>query len=569
MPEKSTVLKILMVDDRPESMHKQMNYFRDLGHDVTLVPSGEMALIECDKAEYDVAYIDYSMPGMDGIEAGRRLREKNSSVVMFILSVHSEDEYIEKALEAGFDDYLLKDASNQNLRISLIKALRLCDLRRRVTHERVLAHSSYGLLSYVRHLVGVGDLLMELAEVLEPFFQWIKGEYESIPEPLRGEFVSAILLEGEPGSGKTTICKSIANAFQSQSMLPKHLGPFEAQGKWQEPLKKTIKTIYEGALQRKVVVVQADDLVWPSAAQIMDGGLAADWTAYLNTLRECVEDAALINRGETPRGSIVKSIRGTFKGKIMWLLARNRDEEVGAMFEPLRQKLMVFQATFPRNRDDRRDILRFHAEREGVRFEDNALEVALSATSDYSGRDLIGDETGRRGFLWFAIRKVKNREFARYRDGATDLRMTITYDVVQEWLQSEECREINRRVNAAAGNVCGGTTDPHPDGYVAALFPDEQLRGNARKFLEQWERICRTRLAAKASITQRDITSEIPGRQGKKHIERTAISGACKQYGRVMLAFLDAYPEAFSALLTKTKILEWCQRDKTNTPAEG
>ena len=63
-------------------------------------------------------------------------------------------------------------------------------------------------------IVGVGDLVLELAEALEPFFQWMSGTYEDIPEPLRGEFVSAVLLEGEPGSGKTSICEAIAQAFE-------------------------------------------------------------------------------------------------------------------------------------------------------------------------------------------------------------------------------------------------------------------------------------------------------------------------------------------------------------------
>jgi len=423
-------------------------------------------------------------------------------------------------------------------------------LRERVAHNSTLAHSSYGLLDHVRHLVGVGNILLELADVLEPFFQWAKKEYLILPKPLQQEFVSAILLEGEPGSGKTTVCRAIANAFGGATILPKNLGPFEVQGKWQEPFNTMVRTIYEGALQEKVVVVQADDLVWPSATQIMDGGLAADWTAYLNTLRECIEDAALINSGESPRGSIVSKIQGQFKGKIVWLLARNRDEEVGAMFEPLRQKLMAFQVAFPRNTDDRRDVLLFHAQRNHVTFDDKALETVLTLTEAYSGRDLIGDDTGRRGFLWFAIRKVKNRELDRYNQGQTVLHMVITPEVVQDWLESEECKEIKRRLNNATNyNKCDGSTNSHPDGVVAKLFPDPKLRGLARAHLETWEDICRRYFSNKNSISIRDISSKMPSpKKGKAHASHPAISDACLNYGAVMIAFLDELPETFALL---------------------
>ncbi len=550
MNESVGVLKILVVDDEPDALKRAKNRFEGFGLKVTAVRSGQLALEECAEQTFDVAYVDYSMPTMNGIETGQRLREKVPGIVLYILSQWDQDSYISEALAAGFDDYFVKSGLSESaLRISLLKAQRLLELRRRVEHETELAHSHYGLLGHVRHLVGVADLLLELAEALEPFFQWQRGEYEALPSPLRQEFVAAVLLEGEPGSGKSTVCRAIGDAFGSNEMLPKHLGPLESQGKWQEPLRVMIDGIYRRAFRRQVVVILADDLVWPSSARILDAGLAADWTAYLNTLRECIEDAARINMGLRPTGSVAKGIRGTYRGKVLWLFARNRDEDVGPMFEPLRQKLMAFRVEFPRDPADRRAVLRYRAERAGVRFEEDALDEVLRTTSSYSGRDLIGDETSRRGFLWYAIRKVKQRELGRHQAGFGNLEMIISKDVVEEWLASRERAEIERQIEADDAAPTLATGHEHHDGPVKLQYPSAKSRAKAREVLDWLEEAC-VKLNREPQITQKMIAQA-------HGCARPNVTERFNAIRAVALAFLDAFPDQWINLQRKTDIRAW------------
>lgn len=425
--------------------------------------------------------------------------------------------------------------------------------QRKFDEERELAHSPLGLLEHVRGIVGVGDLLMELASALEPYFLWKDGRYDNLPDCLREPFPSAILFEGEPGSGKTTLCRAICTALDSDSdaMLPKDLGPSEAQGRWRENLTLWIRTYYLQAQTKRVVVIRADDLVWPPPTGIVDVGLRADWIAYLNTLRECVEDAALINNGQPPIGSITRGIRGSFQGKILWLFARNRDEEVGPMFEPLQQKLMAFRVEFPRDIRDRRDILRFHAEKNEIKFEEDTLAAVVADTLTYSGRDLIGDDTAQKGFLWFAIRKVRQRERAKFESGIKKLSMVITDDVFSDWLASREREEIERRIAVAAGDH-RRLEDGHPDGSVKDRFPAEDLRSKARQYLDRYENACLD-ISGRGRITQRAIA-------GRLGVTDKAIIGICKEYGEVMLAFLDEFPGVWPTLATRTQIRSWCSR---------
>src|SRR4030095_408283 len=58
----------------------------------------------------DVAVIDGATPSLNGIEATRQIVAKNPNVAVIILSMHSDESYVLRALKAGARGYLLKDA---------------------------------------------------------------------------------------------------------------------------------------------------------------------------------------------------------------------------------------------------------------------------------------------------------------------------------------------------------------------------------------------------------------------------------------------------------------------------
>jgi len=102
--------RILIVDDDPRLLHIVAMYLGIEGYDVVTAENGEDGLREIEAQRPDLVILDIMMPGMDGIEACRRIRAnpetQNMPVVMF--SALSSDDDIERARLAGANHLITK-----------------------------------------------------------------------------------------------------------------------------------------------------------------------------------------------------------------------------------------------------------------------------------------------------------------------------------------------------------------------------------------------------------------------------------------------------------------------------
>ena len=64
----------------------------------------------------DILLLDINMPNMNGIDVLKELKEKNDSLKVLILTVHSEVEYLVKAVDIGANGYILKDSGSTELK---------------------------------------------------------------------------------------------------------------------------------------------------------------------------------------------------------------------------------------------------------------------------------------------------------------------------------------------------------------------------------------------------------------------------------------------------------------------
>jgi len=103
-------LRVLAVDDDRDVADSTVELLRCFGAEVRGVYDGETALAVVAEFKPHLAFIDLGMPGTDGFETARRIRDlpEGESLVLAALTAWGHDEARERAKEAGFDFHLLK-----------------------------------------------------------------------------------------------------------------------------------------------------------------------------------------------------------------------------------------------------------------------------------------------------------------------------------------------------------------------------------------------------------------------------------------------------------------------------
>lgn len=100
------------------------------GYQVVVAADGREAM-EALRAQTEpvLAILDWMMPGMEGVEICRRVREISKSVYILLVTARAGKEQIVEGLRAGADDYLTKPFDKEELRARLSVGARILDLQ--------------------------------------------------------------------------------------------------------------------------------------------------------------------------------------------------------------------------------------------------------------------------------------------------------------------------------------------------------------------------------------------------------------------------------------------------------
>ncbi|GAA1779582.1 response regulator transcription factor [Agromyces lapidis] len=115
--------RVLLVDDDPTVSEVASSYLRASGFVVDEASDGFAALHSVESHAPDLVVLDRMLPGIDGLEVFRRLREQTAAPVILLTALGSEDDRI-AGLEAGADDYLTKPFSPRELVLRAQSVLR-------------------------------------------------------------------------------------------------------------------------------------------------------------------------------------------------------------------------------------------------------------------------------------------------------------------------------------------------------------------------------------------------------------------------------------------------------------
>lgn len=115
------MIRILLVDDQ-KSVREALKVMLDAASDFQVVGTasdGHTAIEQTGLLSPDVVLIDMEMPGLDGVSATRIISQQFPDIKVLVLSMHDDDAFISRSMQAGAMGYLLKNTPPQELRAAI------------------------------------------------------------------------------------------------------------------------------------------------------------------------------------------------------------------------------------------------------------------------------------------------------------------------------------------------------------------------------------------------------------------------------------------------------------------
>ena len=179
--------RILIVDDEPLNLDLLSQELADLGHVTENAASGADALKKMRGFDPELIFLDYQMPGMNGIEVLREIRRQDKNLPVIIITAYGTIERAVEAIKTGADDFITKPFDPEHLAVVVKKALERAELKSEV---EFLARELGGRY---RLIAGESKLMAQAVEEAKK----------------AANSKSTVLLLGESGTGKEIFARSI------------------------------------------------------------------------------------------------------------------------------------------------------------------------------------------------------------------------------------------------------------------------------------------------------------------------------------------------------------------------
>jgi DNA-binding NarL/FixJ family response regulator len=114
---RTVAIKVLIADDH-SLVRQGLRRYLDMADDIDVVgeaADGEEAMALVEKSEPDIVLLDIRMPGVDGLEAARRIRDKFPKVGTIMLTAYDDRQFVVEAVRAGARGYVLKARDAEHL----------------------------------------------------------------------------------------------------------------------------------------------------------------------------------------------------------------------------------------------------------------------------------------------------------------------------------------------------------------------------------------------------------------------------------------------------------------------
>jgi two-component system response regulator AtoC len=181
--------RMLVVDDDEGLREYLQALASSRGFQVFAAPTGEDALETLEQSRPDLVTLDLVLPGMDGLETLKRLKDRLPEVPVIMLSGHGQARSIVEAMKLGAADFLRKPFEVEELEVAFQKALEKRALKQEVEELRGRVRSEAELLM----LCGDDPKMREVREIIEQV----------------ADTDITVLVRGESGTGKELVARAL------------------------------------------------------------------------------------------------------------------------------------------------------------------------------------------------------------------------------------------------------------------------------------------------------------------------------------------------------------------------
>jgi two-component system, NtrC family, response regulator len=180
---------ILVVDDEPNYQVVLSELLREEGYEVYTAGGGEEALRLAKETDLDLIITDMRMPGMGGLELLKAVKVLNRDLPVIMITAFGEVDKAVEAMRTGAFNYLAKPFNNDELVVSIRKAIEHYSLLRENTRLRGEMQTRYGFAS----IIGKNKRMQQIYTLIE----------KVAPTP------ATVLISGESGTGKELVARAI------------------------------------------------------------------------------------------------------------------------------------------------------------------------------------------------------------------------------------------------------------------------------------------------------------------------------------------------------------------------
>ncbi|HEX2120678.1 MAG TPA: sigma-54 dependent transcriptional regulator [Thermoanaerobaculia bacterium] len=185
-------MRILIVDDEEVLRDVLDAVLRREGFDIIAASSGEEALNVLDSEEVDLVILDVMLPGISGIDTMRAIRISNPHLPVIIITAFSSIDGAIDAMKQGAFHYIPKPFKNEEVVLTVNKALE----QRRLSRENERLKSELSEKYAYSNIIGKSEIMRKVFDLIR------------LAAPSR----SNILVQGESGTGKELVAKAIHHA---------------------------------------------------------------------------------------------------------------------------------------------------------------------------------------------------------------------------------------------------------------------------------------------------------------------------------------------------------------------